>query len=74
MSDPEYCDRIIDCYLPKIWNWDADLLVLIHPLTRTIIDKLVERRQKNIVVFLEGETDIDMSDIDSSHGYNFFSP
>ena len=47
LSDPDYCDRIIDCYLPKIWNWDADLLVLVHPATRTIMDKLIERGQKH---------------------------
>ena len=66
LSDPDYCDRIIDCYLPKIWNWDADLLVLVHPATRTVIDKLVERGQKNIVVFLEAEANVDISDIDAS--------
>ena len=31
LSDPDYCDRIIDCYLPKIWNWDADLWSLFTP-------------------------------------------
>ena len=64
LSDPDYCDRIIDCYLPKIWNWDADLVVLVHPATKTIIDKLVERGQKNIVVLLEDEANVDVSDFD----------
>ena len=73
LSDPEYCDRIIDCYLPKIWNWDADLVVLVHPETSTVIDKLVERGQKNIVVLIEETVDINVSDISASKATIFLA-
>ena len=60
------CDRILDCYLPKVWNWDADLVVLVHPPCRTIVDKLVERGQKNIALYLDKSVDIDLSGIDET--------
>ena len=66
LFDPAYCDRILDCYLPKVWNWDADLVVLVHPPCRTIVDKLVERGQKNIALYLDKSVDIDLSGIDET--------
>ena len=30
LSDIEYCQRFIDCYLPKSWNWQTDFVMLIQ--------------------------------------------
>ena len=49
LFDPAYRDRILDCYLPKVWNWDADLVVLVHPPCRTIVDKLLKEVKKTLL-------------------------
>ena len=50
LSDIEYCQRFIDCYLPKSWNWQTDFVMLINPFDETILLELAKRGQKNIII------------------------
>ena len=50
LSDPEYCTRFVDCYLPKSWNWETDFVMLINPFDTKLLLELVGRGQKNVIV------------------------
>ena len=51
LSDIEYCQRFIDCYLPKSWNWDTDFVMLINPFDESLLRELLGRGQKNVIIF-----------------------
>lgn len=51
LSDSEYCQRFLDCYLPKSWNWQTDFVMLINPFDEKILNELANRGQKNVIVF-----------------------
>ena len=55
LANIEYCHCFIDYFIPKTWGWDKDLLVLVHPQDNKIIEALIQRGQKTIVVFNESE-------------------
>ena len=50
LTDPEYCQRFIDCYLPKSWNWETDFVLLVNPFDEKILLELAKRGQKNIII------------------------
>lgn len=50
LTDIEYCERFIDCYLPKSWNWATDFVLLISPFHKSIFYELRKRGQKKIIV------------------------
>lgn len=50
LSDPEYCQRFVDCYLPKSWNWETDFVLLINPFDEKILIELARRGQKNLII------------------------
>ena len=54
-SDETFCNQFLDYALPKIWHFDNDIIVVISPPSTKIIDVLKHRKQKNIVVFAEGD-------------------
>ena len=49
LFDPAYCDRILDCYLPKVWNWDADLVVLVHPPAGQLLINWLKEVKKTLL-------------------------
>jgi len=51
LSDSEYCQRFLDCYLPKSWNWQTDFVMLINPFDEKILNELANRGQKNVIIF-----------------------
>lgn len=50
LTDPEYCQRFIDCYLPKSWNWETDFVLLVNPFDEKILLELAKRGQKNVII------------------------
>ena len=50
LSDREYCDRFVDCYLPKSWNWQTDFILLINVFDPNILEVLEQRGQKNVII------------------------
>ena len=50
LADAEYCQRFVDCYLPKSWNWDTDFVLLINPFDRKILLELARRGQKKVII------------------------
>ena len=46
LSDIEYCQRFVDCYLPKSWNWETDFVMLINPFDESLLRELLRRGQK----------------------------
>ena len=40
LTDAEYCQRFVDCYLPKSWNWETDFVMLINPFDETLLLEL----------------------------------
>ncbi len=50
LTDPEYCQRFVDCYLPKSWNWETDFVLLVNPFDEKILCELAKRGQKNIII------------------------
>lgn len=50
LSDIEYCQRFIDCYLPKSWNWQTDFVMLINPFDEKILLELSNRGQQNMII------------------------
>ena len=53
--DENFCNEFLDYALPKIWHFDNDIVVVISPPSTKIVDVLKHRKQKNIVVFAEGD-------------------
>jgi hypothetical protein len=51
LSDIEYCQRFVDCYLPKSWNWETDFVMLINPFDESLLRELLRRGQKNVIIF-----------------------
>lgn len=51
LSDIEYCQRFVDCYLPKSWNWETDFVMLINPFDESLLRELLGRGQKNVIIF-----------------------
>jgi len=56
LTDQEYCQRFVDCYLPKSWNWETDFVMLINPFEATLLKELANRGQKNIIVLSTKES------------------
>ena len=50
LTDAEYCQRFVDCYLPKSWNWETDFVMLINPFDETLLLELAARGQKNVII------------------------
>ncbi|MDA7560663.1 DUF115 domain-containing protein [Alphaproteobacteria bacterium] len=50
LTDTEYCQRFIDCYLPKSWNWETDFVLLVNPFDDQILLELLKRGQKNVII------------------------
>ena len=51
LTDAEYCQRFVDCYLPTSWNWSTDFVMLINPFDETLLLELAARGQKNVIIF-----------------------
>ena len=49
--NPEFCQVYLDCFIPLIWNWERDWLVLIKPSEEMIVAALLDRGQKHILIF-----------------------
>ena len=54
-ADETFCNQFLDYALPKVWHFDNDIVVVISPPSTKIVDVLKHRKQKNIVVFAEGD-------------------
>ena len=50
LTDAQYCQRFVDCYLPKSWNWETDFVMLINPFDETLLLELAGRGQKKIII------------------------
>jgi hypothetical protein len=51
LTDAEYCQRFVDCYLPTSWSWNTDFVMLINPFDETLLLELAARGQKNVIIF-----------------------
>lgn len=60
--NPEFCQVYLDCFVPLIWNWERDWLVLIRPSHEMIVAALLDRGQKHVLIF-DPEADLKEYDL-----------
>ena len=50
-DDKKFCEDFVDLALPKTWHFENDVIVIIAPPSAKIIENIVARGQRHIVVF-----------------------
>ncbi|MDC0444590.1 DUF115 domain-containing protein [Alphaproteobacteria bacterium] len=56
----DYCDLIIDAYIPDTWDWDNDLVIIVHSVSDNLAEALALRGQKHIVLYSDPKIKCDL--------------
>lgn len=52
-TDNKFCDDFVDLALPKTWHFENDVIVIVDPPSLTIIENIIKRGQRHVVVFAD---------------------
>ena len=52
-ENENFCDLFLDCTLPDLWDFQNDIVVVVDPPTSQLLQNLISRGQKTIVVIDE---------------------
>jgi hypothetical protein len=52
-TDNKFCGAFVDLALPKTWHFENDVIVIVDPPSPTIIENIISRGQRHIVVFAD---------------------
>ena len=52
-DDYKFCEDFVDLALPKTWHFENDVIAIVDPPSTKIIENLITRGQRHIVVFCD---------------------
>ncbi|MDA8536970.1 DUF115 domain-containing protein [Alphaproteobacteria bacterium] len=65
---PDFCNLLLDHILPKMWNFDEDLIVIHKPKSPTILEIAQLRNQKHTIIYSPpGEVTLDVAKFANLH-------
>lgn len=57
--DSDFCNSFLDQSIPKVWDFSKDLLILVSPCSKHLIESATNRGQKHIIAYFEADDVID---------------
>ena len=57
--DSDFCNSFLDQSIPKVWDFSKDVLILVSPCSKHLIESATNRGQKHIIASFEADEVID---------------
>ena len=57
--DSDFCNSFLDQSIPKVWDFSKDVLILVSPCSKHLIESATNRGQKHIIAYFEADEVID---------------
>lgn len=66
LQNEEYCDLFVDAYVPEIWDWKNEIVIITGLTSDVLLKTFIRRGQNNIVLHRPLE-----KDLEASQNYDF---